>query len=51
MFLFFVLCHLTLSRNFYGSGIRHGIFGGFDGSPRDFSFLFDFVPHSIIPVT
>ena len=37
MFLFFVFYHLTLSGYFYGSEIRHGIFGGFDGSPRDFS--------------
>ena len=27
VFLFFVLYHLTLSGNFYGSEIRHGILG------------------------
>ena len=47
--------------NFYGSEIRHGIFGGlnfgagifwrFCLNPTGFFLGFDFCPHSIIPVT
>ena len=46
MFLFFVLYHLMLSGNFYGSEMRHGISLvlifvsgiclGFVGNPREF---------------
>ena len=60
MFLFFVLYHLLLSGNFYGSGIRHGIlwglnfdpgiFGGYIWSPKDFLGVY-FCPHWNIPVT
>ena len=48
------------SGNFYGSEIRHGIFGGIKFGPVIFGGLFealgiflgfDFCPHSIIPVT
>ena len=50
MFLFFVLYHLMLSGNFYGSEIRHGMFLGLNIGPG-VSLGFDFCPHSIIPVT
>ena len=60
MFLFFVLYHLMLSGNFYGSEIRHGIslvlifvsgiFLGFVGSPGDV-LRFNFFAHLIILVT
>ena len=48
------------SGNFYGSEIRHGIFGGLNFGPGIFGVLFealgifldfDFCPHLIIPVT
>ena len=46
MFLFFVLYHLMLSGNFYGSEIRHGIILGLNFGPGIF-LGFDFCPHSI----
>ena len=58
--LFFVLHHLMLSGNFYGSEIRHGILWGLNVGPGIFlgfclkpkRFLsVDFCPHSNIPVT
>ena len=33
MFLFFLLYHVVLSGNFYGSEIWHGIFGGLNLGP------------------
>ena len=50
MFLFFVLYHLTLSVNFYGLEIQHGIFGGLNFSPGIF-LGFHFCPHLIVTVT
>ena len=56
LFLFFVLYHLVLSRNFYGLEM----FWGLKFGPGNFLELFeapgifggfDFCPHSIIPVT
>ena len=62
IFLFIVLYHFMLARNFhYGSEIRHGIFVGknfgpviflvFCLKPKGFFLGFDFCPHPIIPVT
>ena len=50
MFLFFMLCHLMLSGNFYGPEIWHGIFWQLNLGPGTF-WGFDFFPHLIIPVT
>ena len=50
MLLFFVLYHIMLSGNFYGSEIRHGMFLVLKFGPRIF-LGFDFCPYSIIPVT
>ena len=36
MFLIFVLLHLMLSGNFYGTEIQHGIFGGLNFGPGIF---------------
>ena len=41
MFLFFMLYHLMLSRNFYGSEFRHGIFWGLNFGPGTFLVLFE----------
>ena len=46
----FVLYHIMLSGNFYGSEIRHRIFLVLKFGPRIF-LGFDFCPYSIIPVT
>ena len=47
---FFVLYHLMLCGNFYGSEIRHGIFWGLLEALGIFWGV-KFCPHSIIPVT
>ena len=41
MFLFFMLYHLMLSRNFYGSEFRHKIFWGLNFGPGTFLVLFE----------
>ena len=61
MFLIFVIYHLMLSGNFYGSEIRHGSFFGIKFWSRVIFWVllkalriflgFDFCPYSIIPVT